>query len=54
MMDAAEGAGVEPTAPSDHDWAHAGTDRRSPLGCIEFKLLRVKERRQAVETTSEE
>ena len=27
MMDAAEGAGVEPPAPSDHEWAHAGTDR---------------------------
>ena len=27
MMDAAEGAGVEPPAPSDQEWAHAGTDR---------------------------
>ena len=27
LMDAAGGAGAEPPAPSDHEWAHAGTDR---------------------------
>ena len=34
------------------DLAASGTDYGEV--CIEFKLLRVKERRQAVETTSEE
>ena len=43
-MDAAEGAGVEPPAPSDHEWAHAGTDRVEMLQVHPLPLLVLPDR----------
>ena len=43
-MEAAEGAGVEPPAPSDREWAHAGTDRVEMLQVHPLPLLVLPDR----------
>ena len=45
MMEAAGGAVVEPTAPSDHEWAHAGTDHVEMLLVHPLPLLPQPDRR---------